>query len=625
MLEGAVDPGMLARAWPPSAPRETDTMRKALLIAALVAVASLPTGEAGAIDREAQQKQIAQWIGQLGAAQFATRERAQRELLKLGFDAYEALLGAEQSDDPEVAMQAGYLVRQIRADWVREGDPRSVQQIFKDYESQSDERRLGKIRQLAQLPGDQGLPWLCRLACFEKSPLLARQAALAVIGQGVPGDARQWTRRVATISASAQHSRRAPARWLMAYVQSHDDPAKALEQWSVLAEEERAILEEHPQQTSSQVMMELLRKKIDLLDRLGRSDQTAEVMHQMVLCERGESASLTELIEWLAKRKAWSAIDEAAARFAASFEIDPLLTYTLCEARVAQGNLELAEKTAQQALKLSGDSPQEHAQVAERLMDRGLVEWADRELRQVIVLGPLGSPTEIMARRYLADSLHDRQRDAEAGTVLKELLDAADKDPAVLQRLRSIRQQGDATLGLIRSTMSYYFACQAASQNDSARQREELERGFAHDRTNVDVLIALYRVTENDPGRRSEILKSIREVVDECRLQIERSPEETTTYYNQVAWLVANTEGDLDEALRFSHKAVELARTDGEPAKRIGGLLDTLAHCYFAKRDLASAVKYQCEAVELDPHTQAISRQLKVFRQALAREPAAQK
>jgi len=209
--------------------------------------------------------------------------------------------------------------------------------------------------------------------------------------------------------------------------------------------------------------------------------------------------------------------------------------------------------------------------------------------------------------------------------VLKELLDAADKDPAIMQRLRSIRQQGDATLGLIRSTMNYYLACQAASQNDLARQREELEKAFAQDKTNVDVLIALYRVTENDPGRRAEILKSVREVVDECRSQIERSPEETTTYYNQVAWLVANTEGDLDEAIRYSHKAVELARTDGEPPKRVGGLLDTLAHCYYAKKDFSNAVRYQEEAVQLDPHTQAIGRQLKTFREALARLQSGQK
>jgi len=50
--------------------------------------------------------------------------------------------------------------------------------------------------------------------------------------------------------------------------------------------------------------------------------------------------------------------------------------------------------------------------------------------------------------------------------------------------------------------------------------------------------------------------------------------------------------------------------------------LDTLAHCYYAKGDLENAVRSQTEAVKLDPHTQAISRQLGVFREALAKQQA---
>ena len=84
-----------------------------------------------------------------------------------------------------------------------------------------------------------------------------------------------------------------------------DDPAGALDKWSALVDAERRLLEQHPQETHNQIVTNLLRRKIDLLDRLGRGDETTEVMHQMVLCERGDSASLTELIEWLVKRKAW--------------------------------------------------------------------------------------------------------------------------------------------------------------------------------------------------------------------------------------------------------------------------------------------------------------------------------
>src|SRR4029079_16687148 len=92
------------------------------------------------------------------------------------------------------------------------------------------------------------------------------------------------------------------------------------------------------------------------------------------------------------------------------------------------------------------------------------------------------------------------------------------------------------------------------------------------------------------------------------------SPDEPT-FYNQVAWLVANTEGDIDEAIRLSQKSVDLARAEGESPKRVGGLLDTLGHCYFAKKDYASAVRCQSEAAALDPQPVSITRQLKVFRE----------
>jgi tetratricopeptide (TPR) repeat protein len=567
-------------------------------------------------------EQIAKWIEQLGDSEYATRERAQQELIKRGFEAFDLLSDAQESDDPEIAMQAAYLVRMIRADWTRDTDPRPIQEIFKAYDVQSDDRRIQRIKQLADLPADQGLEWLCRLVRFEKSLVLSKQAALAIIAGPAPADAAAWSKRAATITASVQHARRAGARWLMAYVQSQNDPAGALDKWSALVDAERKTLDDHPQDTSSKIVLDLLRRKIDLLDRLGRSAETHDVMRQMVQCERGDSASLTELVEWLAKRKAWSVIDEVAARFAASFDLDAMLLYTLCEARVAQGNRELADATAEKALKLSGDNPQEHASVVDRLVERGLVEWADRELRQIIALGPVGSVTDVRARRFLADSLHDRRRDREAAEVLKGLLDAADADPMVMQRMRAARQPGEVTISLLRSSMHFYFACDAENQSDSARQRQFLDKALEQDRTNVDVLIALYRASREQPQQRAQFLALIKEVIETCRGQIENAPDEPT-FYNQIAWLVANTEGDVDEAIRLSHKSVDLARAEGESPKRVGGLLDTLGHCYFAKKDYANAVKYQTEAATLDPHTASITRQLKVFQEALAAQKGA--
>jgi tetratricopeptide (TPR) repeat protein len=571
---------------------------------------------------EVLDRRIAKLIERLGDTQFVVRQRAQEELIALGFEAFDALSEAEKNDDPEIAMQAAYLVRLIRVDWTREGDPRQIQQILKDYEAQSDERRLLRIKQLGELPGDLGLEWLCKLVRFERSPVLSKQAALAIMSQDATLDEAAWARRGKTVEKLLERGRRPAVKWILTDLQAHHDPAGALQAWTAIAEAERQTLEQHPQETHNQIAMNLLRRKIDLLDRLHRDDEVADTMRQIVLCERGDSASLVELVDWLVKRKAWNVVDEVATRFAASFEIDALLTYTLCEARLAQGNRELAEQAADRALKLNGDKSMDHVTVARRLLDRGLIEWSDREFRYVISLGPITAITAITARRELSESLHDRLLDLEAAEVIKELIDVADRDVNVQQQIRTLLQQSDNNPNMLRARMYFLYACHAGSQNDVAKQRDFLDKALEQDSSDVDVLIASYRLSDKNPEHRAKIVDFIKEAVDDCRAAIEDSPDDDK-FYNQLAWLVANTEGDIDEAIRCSHKSVELTRAAAVAAgdfKRIGGLLDTLGHCYYAKKDYENAVKYQTEATKLDPHSQVIRRQLNVFRQALVEQ-----
>ena len=80
--------------------------------------------------------------------------------------------------------------------------------------------------------------------------------------------------------------------------------------------------------------------------------------------------------------------------------------------------------------------------------------------------------------------------------------------------------------------------------------------------------------------------------------------------YNQYAWLVGNTEGDFDEAVRCARKSLELQPEEG-------GYYDTLAHVYFGKGDLENAVKYQTKAAQLDPHSGLIRGKLELFRKKL--------
>ena len=98
--------------------------------------------------------------------------------------------------------------------------------------------------------------------------------------------------------------------------------------------------------------------------------------------------------------------------------------------------------------------------------------------------------------------------------------------------------------------------------------------------------------------------------VDEFRKQIKDAPDYPTGY-NQLAWLVSNTDGDYDEALRCSLKSLELL-------PNTAGYLDTLGRCYYVKGDLDNAVKTQAQAVRLEPYSGQIKRQLDFFKAAAA-------
>ncbi len=554
-------------------------------------------------------------IGQLGDPQFAIRQRAQDQLVKLGFSAFDALVEAQQHDDPEVAMQARYLVRRIRSGWTAENDPRPIREIMKNYEVQGDDERRAKIKQLGELPEDAGLRWLTRLARFERSLELSKWAALEIMSRP-PQDDAGWARRAEVIREELDGSQRAAARWLEVYLAAHDDPAGSLQRWSKLADAEQETLLKQPQDSDSQIVLTLLKREVNMLHDLGRADQIEPVVRQMIQVERGDSQSLGELIDWLAKRQSWTMIDLVAERFSASFDVDAVLMYTLAEARLAQGNPELAEQTAQRALAIHGDSQHEHVLLASRLGDRGLPHWADREWAEAIRLGPAGTQWDVMARKLLANSYHDQRQDAAAAKLIEDLLVAADKDPAIMQRVRAAQQQQfETSVDALRSDLYFYQACQAQHEGDVERQRTLLDQSLAANDGNIEALIDLYKITEGDTKRRAAIAAFSKKFIDDCRSRIDDDPENSTNY-NQIAWLIANTEGNKEEAVELSKKSIELAKAQGDPPSRLGGLYDTLAHAHFAKGDIAAAVASQEEALRLDPHTRSIRRALDEFRAA---------
>jgi tetratricopeptide (TPR) repeat protein len=202
--------------------------------------------------------------------------------------------------------------------------------------------------------------------------------------------------------------------------------------------------------------------------------------------------------------------------------------------------------------------------------------------------------------------LHDQGEHQRAADTLQDTIGLIDR-----KKLKDSDEERARLVG----RMNYFRSCQLAEQGDREKQREHLDRALEADPAELDALIARYRLPGVNAEYDRQTLELIERAADGLARQIQTSPDEPQNY-NQFAWLVGNTTGDSDEALRRAKLAVEMA-----PAS--GAYYDTLAHVYFGRGELEAAVKNQIQAARLDPHSGLIAKQLAFFRQKLQEKQAA--
>lgn len=591
---------------------------------------SVRAQDSSTADPEQQEfeQRVARLIEQLGAENFATREKAQNELKEIGVKAFESLFEAQSHADIEIALRAQHLVRSLDIDWAQTGDSAEVKRILRGYDDLEDMDRKSRMDRLAALPSDEGAAAICRLVRYETSNHLAKQGALLVMNRPLPKEASDRQRQAERIRAALGASRRDAAVWLFTFAQTLEDEAGSVDRWAELVAAEHDRFNQAPSDPDREVVRDLLRWNAAFLDRIGRRDQATAVIRRSLDLLTDDRQQLLETVDWLIERSAWEAIEELATRFAGMFERSTLLSYRLAESQLKRGQREQAAATAEAAFKLEAEDLQSHLEAAFSLQDRGLFDWAEKEYRHVIGLEMVGAPYDLYSRFLLSEMLHDLERELAAAEVLAPAIAAMDKDPDVVRTLSRFNREP----GGLRSRMHYFYALHEASQGNRAKQREHLLEGVKHDPNDADVLIAMHRLPDSDDEWRKNTSELIKAAADHFRTQIkqlsaemEQAPNEKDRdeigrelagANNQFAWLVGNTEGDFDEALACSLKSLEL-RPD------TSGYLDTLGRCYFAKGDFENAVKHQARAVELEPHSLQIRRQLQLFEQALADKKAA--
>jgi tetratricopeptide (TPR) repeat protein len=297
--------------------------------------------------------------------------------------------------------------------------------------------------------------------------------------------------------------------------------------------------------------------------------------------------------------------------YAKEIKADRLLLYLSAAGRAARGLDAEATDFAQRAYDHIDDDGEQRSGVGDVIADLGHHDWAEREWRYVIAEFPLTSAHSMIARTSLANwCLHDRGEDKEAADLLGEVCDAVDNDAEAKGAVLADSEANYYLNKMLRTQRDYFTACYQESQKDYKAQRKSLERAFTRNHKDPDVLIAMYRLKETDDTYRERVMGRIARALAEVEQEIENDPSEPTGY-NHYAWLVSNTEGDFDKAVRYSLKSLELS-------PETPSYLDTLGRCYYAAGDLKNAIKHQRKAVEMHPRVKVMQKQLEMFEKAAA-------
>lgn len=580
--------------------------------------------------------QIAALIEQLGNDDFAVRQRAQTQLSRMGLDAFDALVAASQHHQViEVKMRAGYLVRGMTVRWFDESDPPEVARLLKSFGTQDDKERRSRIDRLGSMQDLASVNALCRLARYEVNPVLSKHAALLIMQRDEPKTAELRDQLATIITKAVKDSKRPAIAWLQLYSRTLRDRAATVDEWQAMLRAERELLALHPELTEKQVVRDLYRWQVKSLQQLNRDAEVIALMRQSIDLLDSDSTQVTEFVGWLVHRQAWQVVLEVANKFPHLVREDSVLMYLQAHAHESLRQTEEAKALAQAALELRADNLEEHLVVARKLEENwGLFRYSEREYREVMKKAAPGSYADFKARFQLSEQLHDRGEELAAAECLKPAIDLMfpEGDEAKGEIARETAKRAYRIPEGARSRMHYFFSRHHHEQKDHAKEKKSLDAALDSDPADADVLIASFRLPNLTADERTEINRQIDETASKFRDEVNdwrEAAEEATDEQerascnfqlavacNQFAWLVGNTRGDFDEALKWSQRSVEIRTEEG-------GYWDTLGRCYYAKGDYENAVKTQSHAVKLQPHSGQIRRQLAFFEKALAEQKAA--
>lgn len=561
---------------------------------------------------------ITKLIEQLGADEFATREKAQSRIKALGLAAFEPLLAATKHRDIEVASRVRYLLRGMPVGWSRDSDPPAVRSILRNYDKYGRGDRENRMQLLAGLEDSQGVEALCRIVRYEVDPILSKKAALLILGHRKLAQIEERASLAETIRGAIENSGRPAIAWVDSYARLLLDPPSTFDAWTRITRDELQVWTKTPDETQRDVVRDLLRWHADLLAELDRPEDAEPAILRTLEVVEGRRDELADIVGWARSREAWFVSEELARRFPSTYWQDAELIYQLADGRRRLGNEAGAQQAASTALALHPRDLVAHETIAKELHRKMLAfDWAEQEYKQAIAAAE-NRPDKLFQLQYdlAAELLFDLEREQEAAVVMRKCAAVVEKEKA-----------GADLVASLQSTADYFMAMHHGREGEYDKQRELLTKAYEAYPANIDIVIAMYRVKEADKAwqastkqRLDESVARIRTELDVLEKQYEMLKDANfrrqiaiplAQKNNELAWLVSNTTGDYEEAVQLSQRSLELRPDAWE-------YTDTLGRCYYAVENYEEAVRVQKQAVAGAPYMQQMQRQLKLFEDALA-------
>jgi tetratricopeptide (TPR) repeat protein len=536
------------------------------------------------------------------------RGLATQRLIDAGQPARPALSRAIATTDSEASGRIAYIL--LHTKWVSDTDPEIVKQAMLGYADADAESRRLKVDAVQQAQAIDPLPRIllhdpCAAVRWEAAFFIAQildstndpappQLNIAITGRTAGGD---------EYPSPAEN---APLLALSGWALRLTNPARADE----LLNRAIAIEIDHPSAYN------------------GQADFAFNWLIQRATTQK-QYARVIELFRALADRSAWddqnlppavSGLIAAQADFGPfpGFDDDlrnyrgyfthPEMLYCVGRWMDRRHHPVLAGSIDAAALVIGAFSTDSHCITGSFLVERGWDTAAERELRLALILS---GGTSINAYLQLSELANHRDDDLGAAKNLEaavRMLANNNDFTRASDGRRVAWTQEDAW-----ADVHWHYLRAARSTHDAAGTTLRLEKLLTLDHDAqvlqrdpgmaADIVPAL-----QDLGRRDEADKIFNAAYDALTDKITKAPDDPMPR-NNLAWLCAQSNRKLDQAVRLAGEAVALVPDDA-------ACLDTQAEAYFREGQAAKAIEIETHALQVKPDDVYMQKQLKRFSQA---------